>query len=121
MGVTSATLTIPPVQPNNVTSGTILIDATQVASDNYAAVSYTYPAQLVALSILPLLLTTQLITFNNPGTTGCWDANDHLGPSDIRPGGQLDILHYLGSYPLRNHGYLCLCRHTNYRGRAARR
>ena len=64
---TSATLTIPPFQPNNTTSGTILIDATQAASDNYAAVTYTYPAPLATLSILPPL-TTQLITFNNPGT-----------------------------------------------------
>lgn len=64
---TAATLTIPPVQPNNATSGTIIIDATQAASDNYAAVTYTYPAPLAALSILPPL-TTQLISFNNPGT-----------------------------------------------------
>lgn len=64
---TTATLTIPAVQPNNATSGTIIIDATQAGSDNYAAVTYTYPAQLAALSILPPL-TTQTISFNNPGT-----------------------------------------------------
>ena len=62
-GATStATLTIP-VQ-GGVISGTIVIDATQPASTDYAAVTVT---PLGSITILPPL-PTQLITFNNPGT-----------------------------------------------------
>lgn len=62
-GATStATLTIP-VQ-GSVVSGSIVIDATQPASTDYAAVTV---APLGTITILPPL-PTQLITFNNPGT-----------------------------------------------------
>jgi hypothetical protein len=62
-GATStATLTIP-VQ-GSVVSGNIVIDATQPASTDYAAVTVTPLATIVILPPLP----TQLITFNNPGT-----------------------------------------------------
>ncbi len=62
-GATStATLTIP--LQGSVVSGTIVIDATQAQSTDYAAVTDT---PLGSINILaPLAL--QLITFNNPGT-----------------------------------------------------
>ncbi len=63
-GATStATLAIP-LQKSGATSGTIVIDATQPQSTDYAAVTVT---PLGTLTILPPL-ATQLITFNNPGT-----------------------------------------------------
>jgi len=62
-GATStATLTIP-IQ-GSVVSGSIVIDAMQPASTDYAAVTV---APLGTITILPPL-PTQLITFNNPGT-----------------------------------------------------
>jgi sugar lactone lactonase YvrE len=63
-GATStATLTIP-VQSGGATSGSIVVDATQAQSTNYAAVTVS---PLGTITILPPL-PTQLITFNNPGT-----------------------------------------------------
>jgi len=62
-GATStATLTIP--LQGSVVSGTIVIDATQPASTDYAAVTVAPLATITILAPLP----TQLITFNNPGT-----------------------------------------------------
>jgi sugar lactone lactonase YvrE len=62
-GATStATLTIP--LQGSVMSGTIVIDATQPQSTNYAAVTVTPLATLTILPPLPL----QTITWGNPGT-----------------------------------------------------
>ncbi len=58
----TATLTIP--AQGSVVSGTIVLDATQPQSANYAAASATPLIALVIMAPLP----TQTITFNNPGT-----------------------------------------------------
>ena len=62
-GATSSAVLTIPVQAS-VVSGTIVIDATQPQSTDYAAVTVS---PLATLTIQPPL-PTQLITFNNPGT-----------------------------------------------------
>ena len=62
-GATSTAILTIPLQ-GNVTSGNIVIDATQPASANYAAVTVAPLATLTILPPLPL----QTITWGNPGT-----------------------------------------------------